>query len=475
MLFNSLDYIVFLVAIFVGFFLLPHRFRWMWLLPMSCYFYMSWNAVYGLLILSSSIVGYASAIVIEDGKTESTRRWALAINLAVNLGILFVFKYFNFFIGSARDLATVMHIEWSIPHLELLLPVGISFYTFQILSYTVDIYRREYPAERHFGYFFLYVLFFPQLVAGPIERASTLIEQLRSEQKFSWANFYGGSQRILWGLFKKVVIADRLALYVNAVYNNPEQHNSTTCWIATYAFAMQIYCDFSGYSDIALGSSQLLGIKLMENFKQPYFATTIRDFWRRWHISLSTWLRDYLYIPLGGSRMGPRRTQINLLITMLLGGLWHGASWNFVIWGGLQGLFLIASHLTIDTRDRISAAIGIPVWLRDLGRMIITFHLVCLSWVFFRANTLGDAVEILGQMARVDFSKPFMQPTVFVYGGLGVLILLLVELLQTMRGSGREVLARSNWSVRWACWYAMLFLITLMGVQGDAQFIYFQF
>jgi alginate O-acetyltransferase complex protein AlgI len=213
----------------------------------------------------------------------------------------------------------------------------------------------------------------------------------------------------------------------------------------------------------------------MENFKQPYFATTIRDFWRRWHISLSTWLRDYLYIPLGGSRMGPRRTQINLLITMLLGGLWHGASWNFVIWGGLQGIFLIASHLTIDARDRISAAIGIPVWLRDLGRMIITFHLVCLSWVFFRANTLGDALEILGQMARVDFSKPFMQPTVFVYGGLGVLILLLVELLQTMRGSGREVLARSNWSVRWACWYAMLFLITLMGVQGDAQFIYFQF
>lgn len=475
MLFNSLDYFVFLLIALIGFFLLPHRFRWMWLLPLSAYFYLSWNPAYGLVLLFSSIIGFTSGIILEDAKTERVRKVVMAVGVGINLCVLFVFKYFNFFNSTTRSLCEQLDLSWNIPHLELVLPIGISFYTFQKIAYTVDIYRREYPAERHFGYFLLYVCFFPQLVAGPIERASRLIEQLRAKQNFSWDNFYAGSQKILWGLFKKVVIADRVALYVNAIYNNPEQHNSTSCWLATYAFAIQIYCDFSGYTDIALGSAQLFGIKLMDNFKQPYFATTIRDFWRRWHISLSTWLRDYLYIPLGGSRLGPRRTQINLLITMLLGGLWHGASWNFVIWGGLQGIFLIASHETIDARDRLCANLGIPNWLRDNARRFFTFHLVCLSWVFFRANTLSDSMTILSRMTHLDLAAPFQQINVFVYGGIGVLILLLVESLQTKRGSCRELLSRCNWPVRWACWYAMVFLITLLGVQGDAQFIYFQF
>ena len=361
-----------------------------------------------------------------------------------------------------------------LPRLDVLLPVGISFYTFQTLSYTIDLYRGRIPVERHLGRFALYVAFFPQLVAGPIERASHLLPQLRSERHVDWARLTSGLQLVAWGLFKKIVIADRLGLYVDTIYQNVGAHGGASQLLATYAFAFQIYCDFSGYSDIAVGSAQVLGYDLTRNFRQPYFATSITDFWRRWHISLSSWLRDYLYIPLGGNRLGVSRTYVNLLITMLLGGLWHGASWNFVIWGALHGVLLSLSRATLPIRDQLYARAGLPCWLRDSVRMFITFHLVCVGWIFFRARTLGDAISVLSGISS-DWGTLFVDASVFLHGALGVCVLLVVQIVQVRLGSTRTAIERLPIVVRWVLWYALIAAIVLLGVEGGSQFIYFQF
>ncbi|MEK6257009.1 MAG: MBOAT family protein [Planctomycetota bacterium] len=475
MLFNSIDYFVFLLAVILVYYQLPYRHRWILLLATSYYFYMCWNAFYALLIVLTTAIDYFAALRIHDSENPRARNWWLAASMTSNLGLLFSFKYWNFFWGSLGLAADALSLPWQPPYLDVLLPVGISFYTFQTMSYVIDVYRRHIEPERHFGRFALFITFFPQLVAGPIERATTLIPALRTNHDWNWDHLYIGSQKILFGLFKKVVIADRLGIYVDAIYGNVGQHNGTTYLLATYAFAFQIYCDFSGYSDIAVGSAKLLGIDLMENFRQPYLATNIRDFWRRWHISLSTWLRDYLYIPLGGSRISPLRTQVNLMLTMVLGGLWHGASWNFVIWGSLQGVMLIVCHQTIEHRDRLWASLGVPNWLRDAVRMVITFHLCCLSWVFFRAASLSDAMEILGSIAQGEWSPPFLQLATIVYAMMGLVVLLVAEKIQSQRGSGRDWLNERPWAVRWAVWYSLMFMVILTGVQGSGQFIYFQF
>jgi alginate O-acetyltransferase complex protein AlgI len=482
MLFNSMEFWAFFAVVAGLYFLLPHRLRWVLLLVASAGFYMRWNALYIVVIMVSGLIDYVCGLVLGDSlaaphpeRRAGQRLRVLAVSLTLNLAILFVFKYWDFFHDSVSVLAALGGLVYRRPDLELLLPVGISFYTFQSMAYTIDVYRGDFPKpERHVGMFALYLLYFPQLVAGPIERAANLLHQLRMPQTFDYARIVSGLQLALWGLFKKTVVADRVGLYVDMTYVEPDQHSGITLLLATYAFAFQIYCDFSGYSDIAIGVSRVLGIELMKNFDRPYFSTSIRDFWRRWHISLSTWLRDYLYVPLGGNRGSELFTYRNLMITMLLGGLWHGASWNFVIWGGLQGLMLSVSRATLDQRTELWNRLGVLAFVRDGIRMVICFHLVCLSWVFFRAATLGDALEILQRIATMS-GPLFVDAVTFAHGAVGVAVLLCAEALQSQVGSLRQWLEPQPWPVRWAVWYALGAMIVLMGVQTGSQFIYFQF
>ncbi len=477
MLFNSAVYLLFFAVVGALHFALPHRLRWALLLLASYGFYMSWNVAYIALIVASTVVDYTVGLSLARAQTPRGRRALLLASLGANLGLLFTFKYWGFFNDTMRSAAEAAGLAWNVPDLEVLLPVGISFYTFQTLSYTIDIYRGTLQPERHLGRFALYVAIFPQLVAGPIERASRLLPQIDVVKTLDWTRIGSGAQLFLWGLFKKVVIADRVSLYVDSVYRNLDFHNPTSYLLATYFFAVQIYCDFSGYSDMAIGSARILGFDLMQNFRRPYFATSTTEFWRRWHISLSTWLRDYLYISLGGNRIGVSKTYRNLLITMLLGGLWHGASWNFVIWGAFHGVLLALSRATQQTRDRAYVQLGIPDAVRDGLRVLITFHLVCLAWVFFRAETLADSLQIIEGIVGLGaaYSAPFSDPSVFLHGGVGILVLLAVQVWQERIGPVRESLSRAPRLVRWAAVYFLILANSLLGVETGSQFIYFQF
>lgn len=473
MLFNSIHFVLFFLVVVPVNFLLPSRIRWIWLLAAGYYFYMCWRADYIVLILISTGVTYFCALGLSATVQPARRKLLLGVSLCVNLGILFVFKYFNFVMGSLRQVCAHYEVPLDIPVLHVVLPVGISFYTFQAVAYTVDVYRGVLEPERRLGLFALYKCFWPQLVAGPIERPAHLLPQLAKTYSFDAARFWDGLHLIGWGLFKKVVIADRLAIYVDTVYNNVPYHGGPSYLVATYLFAFQIYCDFSGYSDIAVGCAKILGIDLVQNFNRPYFATTITDFWRRWHISLSTWLRDYLYIPLGGNRKGTSRMYVNLMITMFLGGIWHGASWTFVIWGTLQGIMLCLSKATLPHRDRLCERLRIPRPFVLASRMLVTFHLVCLSWVFFRANTVGDAFYILRHLFD-GWPRLFLDPMVLSHGIPALGILLLVQIWQTRRPV-RESVARLWVPARWALYAIVVFAIVLFGVDGGSQFIYFQF
>jgi len=473
MLFNSVEYLAFFLIVGSIYFLLPFRLRWPLLLAASYYFYMSWKPAYIVLILISTCVDYSVGRALGNTGAPRARRRLLLVSLCTNLGILFAFKYFNFINRSLHGLFGFVGLPYAIPDLDVTLPVGLSFYTFQAMSHTIDVYRGNRQPERHLGRFALFVAFFPQLVAGPIERASHLVPQFLKDHHFDWERTSRGLQQILWGLFKKVVIADRAAMYVDAVYNNVDQHGGLSFMLATYLFAVQIYCDFSGYSDMAVGSARILGFDLMENFNLPYFSRSITEFWRRWHISLSTWLRDYLYISLGGNRISPKRTSFNLQATMLLGGLWHGANWTFVVWGGLQGLFLSLEKRLSGAGDRFLGRLGVPVAGRNAIWWLWTFHLVCLSWVFFRANHIGDAFRILGSILGNPGSL-FIEPLVLTHCAVSVVVLIMVDLLQSRRNL-YDWFGRRSLVTRWACYYALIFSVALLGVDGGVQFIYFQF
>src|SRR3989339_1447668 len=358
MLFNSLQFCVFFPVVTLLYFFLPHRFRWMLLLAASCLFYMAFIPYYICILLVTTLVDYFVAIQLEKYE-GARRRFLIASSIVVNVGFLAFFKYFNFINTNISEFARLIHWNYSIENLAIILPIGLSFHTFQAMGYTIDVYRRQQKPERHFGIFALYVMFYPQLVAGPIERSQNLIHQFYEKHVPDYARIASGLKLMLWGLFKKVVIADRVAVVVNQVYNNPHDYSGLPFVIATVFFAFQIYCDFSGYSDIAVGAAEVMGFKLMKNFNRPYFSKSIAEFWKRWHISLSTWFRDYLYIPLGGSRTTAARWQFNLFITFLVSGLWHGANWTFVIWGALNGFYLVFSLWTADIRKRVTDATGI--------------------------------------------------------------------------------------------------------------------
>ncbi|MBV6401470.1 MAG: hypothetical protein CNIPEHKO_01771 [Anaerolineales bacterium] len=396
MLFNSFHFLVFFPVVTTLYFLLPHRFRWGLLLAASCYFYMAFIPKYILILFVTITVDYFAGIGLETTQGNK-KKWILLASILANVGMLGFFKYFNFANENIAALANFIDWNYPIENLSIILPIGLSFHTFQSLSYTIEVYRGHQKAERHYGYLALYVLFYPQLVAGPIERPQNILHQLHEEHRFEYQRVADGLKWMAWGMFKKVVIADRMALFVNPIYDSPTGHAGPALVFATLAFAIQIYCDFSGYSDIALGSAQVMGIRLMKNFQHPYFAKSISEFWRRWHISLSTWFRDYVYIPLGGNRSGARRTAINLFITFLLSGLWHGANWTFVIWGALHGVYIILNHWIEPrwTRFGDSGFAKRFSSLRNGLSLLSTFGLVCFAWIFFRASTLPDALYIV--------------------------------------------------------------------------------
>jgi alginate O-acetyltransferase complex protein AlgI len=476
MLFNSLEFLLFFVAITTLFFTIPSRFQWMVLLVGSYVFYMCWKPVYILLIIASTLVDYYCGARMGEVSHSSRRRY-LAISLITNLALLFFFKYFNFFNDSIREVFQQLNLSYAIPALNILLPVGISFYTFQTLSYSIDVYRGHQAPERHLGRFALYVSFFPQLVAGPIERSIHLLPQFTQTHVFDPDRVTSGLRLILWGFFKKIVIADRLALYVNMVYNNPTDFHGLSLILATYFFAFQIYCDFSGYSDIAIGCARVLGFDLMINFKQPYFSQSISEFWSRWHISLSTWFKDYLYIPLGGNRVVRWRWFLNLYVVFLVSGLWHGANWTFVVWGALHGLYVVVGAATADVRARLRARLQVPAAWGHLGQMVLTFHAVTVAWIYFRANTLADANYIVSHLFSLAPSSLRLGPSAFTTALTGLLLAIFILLECLLRfGVSRRI---ASWRpgcvvIAYPAYCLMLITIFLFGVSAN-QFIYFQF
>ena len=483
MLFNSLEFVIFFPIVVMGFFLMPHRFRWVFLLAASYYFYMCWKPEYLVLIIISTMIDYFAGIQMGKVPDIARRRKYLMLSLSGNLGILFFFKYANFFSESIRYSLNQFNIFYDMPLFEVLLPVGISFYTFQSLSYSIDVYRGKRAPERHAGIFALYVAFFPQLVAGPIERSTRLLPQFHQEKQFSSERLASGLRLMLWGFFKKLVIADRLAIFVDEVYNTPGEFHGLSLLLATYFFAFQIYCDFSGYSDIAIGSARILGYDLMKNFRQPYFAKSISEFWKRWHISLSTWFRDYLYIPLGGNRVARLHWYANLMIVFVVSGLWHGANWTFVLWGFLHGSFLVVAILTSSLRTRITSLLKIDRFpaLRGWLQIAVTFHLVLFAWIFFRANTIQEASFIIRHMMVLDFSPDALEQMFDILGpadlAIAILSILFLEAIHYLEYTNRlsPMFYSKPLAVRWAGYYLLLLGIIFFGVFGHTEFIYFQF
>lgn len=489
MLFNSIHFLIFFPVVTTLYFLLPHRFRWMLLLAASCYFYMAFIPAYILILAVTIVIDYFAGIYIERSEGKKRKKF-LALSIVSLILVLFVFKYFNFVNQSFADVFKTFELEYPVENIGLILPIGLSFHTFQSLSYVVEVYRGRQKAEKNFGIYSLFVMFYPQLVAGPIERPQQLLYQFYERHRFEYRRIADGLKLMAWGMFKKVVIADRLAVFVNQVYDNPQNYEGISMVIATVFFAFQIYCDFSGYSDIAIGSAQVMGFKLMQNFNRPYFSKSISEFWKRWHISLSTWFRDYLYIPLGGNRVGIPRWYFNLFFTFMVSGLWHGANWTFVIWGALHGTYLIIGILTRNFREKFVEITGLAKAkrLHRFMQVMITAALVCFSWVFFRAMNLHDAMLILTNMIKGigNVTQMFGPDRVHIlYLGRNMLefsicILLIgflgiVELIQR-RGSIIEMINSKPAVYRWALYYLILVAIILLGQYEISQrFIYFQF
>jgi alginate O-acetyltransferase complex protein AlgI len=506
MSFVSLPFYIFFPLVTLGYFLLPHRWQWIWLLAVSAYFYMAFVPAYILILLFTILADYFAGIAIE-GAQGGRRKTIFIAGLAANLGVLGFFKYFNFFNANVATLAGWLGLHYPIPMLEIILPIGLSFYTFKSLAYLIEVNRGGLKAERHIGLLATYVMFYPQLIAGPIERPQHFLPQLREEHRFDYNNAADGLRRMAWGYFKKLVIADRLALLVNPIYSEPRSYPGPLLFLATLAFAYQIYCDFSGYSDIAIGAARVMGFRLMENFNRPYAAHSLTEFWQRWHISLSTWLRDYIFFPLrrsllrGRTRLPDRLTQfLPTMAAMLASGLWHGANWTFILWGALFGIYLVLELWTANLRESVGRGLGLArlSWFRHAFQALVTFTLVVFAWIFFRAATLSDAFYIIGHLwrgwnpsqlslwleqIRVTLGANFPLAILFSsLSGAQVLFIvgLQVVLLEVVQALSKDnpierILASQNFLLRWSAYYFLLGNILLFGSFQQTTFIYFQF
>jgi alginate O-acetyltransferase complex protein AlgI len=476
MLFNSLEFIAFFLIVTPLYYVLPHKFRWFHLLVASCWFYMAFVPIYIVILFGTIIIDYVAGILIEQAR-GSTRKHYLVMSLVANIGVLFVFKYYNFFIGNINDASGL-----SIPLLTILLPIGLSFHTFQAMSYTIEVYRGNQKAEKHFGIYALYVMFYPQLVAGPIERPQNILHQFHERKYFSYDNVVNGLKMIAWGMFKKVVIADRLAVYVNEVFDHHAQYEGIPVMMACVFFALQIYLDFSAYSEIALGCAKTLGFDLMVNFRSPYFARSIAGFWSRWHISLSTWFRDYLYIPLGGNRISKKRTVLNQFIVFMISGFWHGANWTFVFWGFLHGTYVSAENIM---KHKLN--FKLPLFIKR----IIILALITFAWIFFRAQNMTQAFEIIASsfrhipaqlsaiisntdLARLKFLYVNKESSILFLSVIFCALIFVVESRQKDR-SITDYFATLSKPLRYATYTFLIYGSIIFGIFEKNQFIYFQF
>ncbi|MBN2820358.1 MAG: MBOAT family protein [Bacteroidales bacterium] len=470
MQFNSLQYLIFLPLIVIVYYLLKPKYRWVLLLAGSYYFYMCWRVEYIILILASTAIDYFCGLQMSKIRERSKRVPYLILSLVANLGLLFAFKYFNFAVDTSNIILEKLNIAKQLPGLKVLLPVGISFYTFQTLSYTIEVYLDRAKAEKHLGYFALYVSFFPQLVAGPIERYTRLSPQLKKEHVLSYENLSNGFRLILFGLFIKMVIADNLSVFVDKIYTAPEQYNSWSIITGMVFYSFQIYSDFFGYSTIAIGSAKLLGIDLMDNFRTPYLARNIGEFWQRWHISLSTWFRDYLYIPMGGNRVKWFRWAVNIMIVFTVSGLWHGANWTFVIWGAIFGFAYLVERVwtkigKLSSKDAIFNAWHILLAVK-------TFVLVTIAWIFFRSRDLAHAKAMFSNVYNNFGLDRKLEVPAYVWVFFGVFVLLDLWLYNSRFDIK---IGKFSFPVRWLSYAILLFgIIFYCGVE-DFPFIYFQF
>lgn len=475
MVFNSLPFLCFLMAFLPVYFLLRGKSRLWWCLSASYFFYAWWDWRFLGLILFSTIVDFGIGRRLSNTSDPELRKQLLWLSVGINLGILGFFKYFNFFADSLQDAVAAFGWELSWNTLHIILPVGISFYTFQSMSYTIDIYRGKLKPEPNFLNFATYIAFFPQLVAGPIVRAKDFLPQLRRDQAFSWDNFYLGAGQMLWGFFKKVAIADTLALFVDQCFAYPHHFGSLHLIIGVFFYAFQIYCDFSGYSDIAIGLARMMGFRFPENFRTPYFSQDFSEFWNRWHITLSSWLRDYLYISLGGNRNGNWKTFRNLMLTMLLGGLWHGAGWTFVFWGFLHGLYLVLQRVLRPVWRRLHAFLHTPGWIHSGLNILIVFFLTCLAWVFFRSTSFERALSMLNRIGSLEgFNRAgVINKFAVIQGFVLIGMLLWVEISNSKLKYQRRIIYQPVF--RAVSFATLLWLIALFGTFGANAFIYFQF
>lgn len=474
MLFNSFTFLLFFPIAALLYYVLPHKLRGTYLLLVSYGFYMNWNPTYALLLAGITFVSYFSALGMSRlsrlENKESQSKKVLVASIVLCLLPLIVFKYFNFINGSVFALLQAFGMRIPMPDFKWLLPVGISFFTFKVISYLVDVYKGKIEPERNFGTYALYVSFFVDLAAGPIDRAEKLIPQLKTKHNFVPEQVVKGLRLMLWGYFMKVVVADRLTLYVDPVFNHLDSHSGISVLLAAVFFSIQIYCDFGGYSFIAIGCGKVMGFDLMTNFERPYMATSVTDFWRRWHISLSTWFRDYVYIPLGGNRCSKLRNRINLLVTFTVSGLWHGANWTFVIWGFLNGVFQVFGKMWKKSGSKQKVYKG----SEQAWNIFITFVLMTVTWTFFRANNVEDAIQALGMMCVPTGSLYIPQMSLLVYILMGMAVLLVCDVLQEMHGR-HPLLENKSVVVRFASYLLLIVLILTVGVFDGGQFIYFQF
>jgi D-alanyl-lipoteichoic acid acyltransferase DltB (MBOAT superfamily) len=481
MLFNSLGFGIFLPIVFIIYWALANKklaYQNVFLLAASCFFYACWDWRFLFLLLFSILLDYFSGIKIAATKTRHKRLFWLVLSISINLGFLLVFKYYNFFADSFAN--AVRHLGWQVSPwtLRVVLPVGISFYTFHGLSYIIDVYKGRIQAERNLVDYALFVSFFPLLVAGPIERATHLLPQIKRPRVFEYKKAIDGLRQMLWGLFKKIVIADSCAGYVNFIFNDPGSYSGSAHVLAALFFTVQIYCDFSGYSDIALGAARLLGFDLLRNFAFPYFSRDIAEFWRRWHISLSSWFRDYVYIPLGGSRAGRVTTIRNVFIIFLISGLWHGANWTFVFWGLLNALYILPSVFFSTNRDNLDivAQGRLLPSVREFFSMAITFSLTVFAWIFFRSDDLGSAFLFI---QKIFSPSLFSMPTTAHLRASFILPLTAFFIIEWMGREEQYAIAKLEikWPkpVRYAAYYTMFFYVMYYSSGVPQQFIYFQF
>ncbi len=477
MLFNSIPFLIFLPVVFIlywGLFQRSLKLQNIFLLLASYLFYGWWDYRFLALIAASTLVDFFIGIYLKKTSNEAKRKILLSLSLTFNLGLLGFFKYYNFFIESWIDSWAGLGLSMNLSSLNIILPVGISFYTFQTLSYTIDIYRKQIEPTKNLINFSVFVAFFPQLVAGPIERAKHLLPQFSKKRIFNEERAISGINLILWGLFKKIVIADSCAIYVNAIFDDYENMNSASLLLGAFYFAFQIYGDFSGYSDIAIGTGRLFGFDLMRNFNFPYFSRNIAEFWRRWHISLSTWFRDYLYIPLGGSR-GSKWQQIrNVFIIFLVSGFWHGANWTFVIWGGLHALFFLPLLLGNQNRKHLNqvAEDKLLPSFRELLQMLVTFGITCFAWIFFRAATLVEAVNFIKRIfTDLSFELQFLSIERY-----NIEMLLILGIFILLEWFHRNFEHPFTGRFKWIKIIAIILMLLTLGVYSEQQeFIYFQF